>query len=232
MEYKANPWAIILTFLLTAAIVGGGVYYWQNQKATEENTPQVEVADMQEGEITSPVAETKTTDKEDDTSLKPQASNLKSYENKTLNVSFSYPQDWEDVSQEKNGTDHISLSVFESSIIFLAADNGGESVARGGYWGDGAELIDSQSYINNLCDTKNEAQSCEIKTNSSGVKYVKVVEEVFKFGDPTIETNYYIYNPNSGFRGIILSTERLRTKNISDLENKLQNLVDSFYFTN
>lgn len=165
------------------------------------------------------------TDKEDDTSLK-------SYENKTLNISFSYPQDWGDVSQKKDGTDHIALSVFESSVVFLAADNGGESVARGAYWGDSAELIDSQNYVNNLCDTKGEAQSCEIKTNSSGVQYAKVVEEVFQMGGGTIGTNYYIYNPNSEFRGIILSTDRLREKDVSDLESKLQNLVDSLYFIN
>lgn len=231
MEYKTNPWTIILTALLTAAIIGGGVYYWQNQKTSEKITSQIDVADEQDEKITSPTPETKSADKEDDVPLKPQASNLKSYENKTLNISFSYPQDWGDVSQEKDGTDHISLSVFKSSIIFLAADNGGESVGRGAYWGDNAELIDSQSYINNLCDTKSEAQSCEIKTNSSGVKYAKVVEEVLKFGDPTIETNYYIYNPNSEFRGILLSTERLRSENINDLESKLQSLVDSFYFT-
>jgi hypothetical protein len=160
-----------------------------------------------------------------------KTSDLKSYKNGTLNVAFSYPQDWGNVSQENEGTAHISLSVFEAATIFLAAYNDDEGPDRGAYWGDMAKLINSQSYINSLCNTKSEAQSCEIKTNSSGVKYAKVVEEVIKFGDPTVETNYYIYNPNSTFRGIIISTERLREKGIENLEQKLQNLIESFYFT-
>lgn len=232
MEYKTSTWTIVLTILLTAVIVGGGVYYWQNQEIVNGFTPKDETSDEQKEKITTPPLETETADKEDDLTSAPETSNLKSYESDTLNIAFSYPQDWGNISQEKDGTDHIALSVFEKSIIFLAADNGSESVGRGAYWGDSAGLIDSQGYINNLCDTKNEAQNCEIKTNPTGVKYAKVVEEVFKFGDPTIETNYYIYNPNSKFRGIILSTERLKSKNISNLESKLQNLVDSFYFTN
>lgn len=156
---------------------------------------------------------------------------LESYENKTLNIAFFYPQDWGNISQEKNGTDHITLSAFQAPTVFLAADNGGKSVPRGAYWGDSAGLIDSQSYIDNLCGTKNKAQKCEIKINSAGVKYAKVVEEVMDIGGSTIETNYYIYNSNSEFRGIIISTDRLKAKNTEALEEKLQNLVDSFHFT-
>lgn len=210
MKCKTNPWAIVLVVLLTAVIVGSGAYYWQTKQAVN---PFVSEVKSKEVELTS----TKT-------------SNLESYENRTLNVAFSYPQDWGSISQENDGTDHVALSVFEAVTIFLAADNGDDSVGRGAYWGDDAELIDSQKYVDDLCRTKSEAESCAIKINSFGVEYAKVVEEVFKFGDSTIETNYYIYNPNSEFRGIIFSTERLRGRNIQNLEEKLESLVDSFYF--
>ena len=35
MENKTNPWAIILAVVITAVVVGGGVYYWQGQNSTE-----------------------------------------------------------------------------------------------------------------------------------------------------------------------------------------------------
>lgn len=152
------------------------------------------------------------------------------YHNITLDMTFDYPAEWEAVYQELDGTDHLALSVFENSTIFLAADSGGESVARGAYWGDSAGLITNQDYIDSLCDTKTDAQSCEIKTNSNGIRYAKVVEEVTKFGEPTIETNYYLYHPKSDYKGIIVSTERLRAKNIENLEQKLDKLVDSINF--
>src|SRR3989338_8928984 len=35
MENKTNPWTIVLAVVITAVVVGGGVYYWQTQKSTE-----------------------------------------------------------------------------------------------------------------------------------------------------------------------------------------------------
>jgi hypothetical protein len=32
---KTNPWSIVLAVVITAVVVGGGVYYWQAQKPTE-----------------------------------------------------------------------------------------------------------------------------------------------------------------------------------------------------
>src|SRR3990167_4781378 len=34
MENKTNPWTIVLSVVITAVVVGGGVYYWQTQNFT------------------------------------------------------------------------------------------------------------------------------------------------------------------------------------------------------
>jgi hypothetical protein len=35
MENKTNLWTIVLTGVVTAVVVGGGIYYWQTQNSTE-----------------------------------------------------------------------------------------------------------------------------------------------------------------------------------------------------
>lgn len=43
MEYKNNPYAIALTIVLSAAIAGGGVYFWQHNER-QEKTPESQEA--------------------------------------------------------------------------------------------------------------------------------------------------------------------------------------------
>ncbi|OGY43244.1 MAG: hypothetical protein A2820_01210 [Candidatus Buchananbacteria bacterium RIFCSPHIGHO2_01_FULL_40_35] len=59
MENKTNPWTIVLAVLITAVVVGGGVYYWQTQNSTkvlpvEKVTSQPTTSDTQEA-VTQPV---------------------------------------------------------------------------------------------------------------------------------------------------------------------------------
>lgn len=35
MEYKTNPWLIVVTIVVTAIVAGGGVYLWQSKNPTE-----------------------------------------------------------------------------------------------------------------------------------------------------------------------------------------------------
>ncbi len=51
MEYKTNPWTIVLTIVITAVIIGGGVYWWQTQNSAE-------VTPVEEVEISQPTTET------------------------------------------------------------------------------------------------------------------------------------------------------------------------------
>ena len=254
MNNKNMILTVVLTIITTALITIGAMNYWSKQtesnQAPAENVLQQDTdikdtdlesipmlsEDKEESSNTqstaneTQVVESTEQDNQDESSSISEELNLISYENKTLSISFHYPENWGEITQEEDGTDHIALSIFKKPIVLLAADNGGESIARGAYWGDMAESIVSQDYIDNLCNVKNEAESCQIKSNQYGIKYAKVVEEVIKFGEPTIETNYYIFNSKSEFRGLIISTERLVTVDIDNLEDKLQSLVDSFKF--
>ena len=59
MENKTNPWTIVLAVVITAVVVGGGVYYWQTQNSTkvlpvEKVTTQPTTSDTKEA-VTQPV---------------------------------------------------------------------------------------------------------------------------------------------------------------------------------
>jgi len=40
MQNKPKPWTTVLTIIITAIVVGGGVYYWQTQSLTEKVAPE------------------------------------------------------------------------------------------------------------------------------------------------------------------------------------------------
>ncbi|PIR55109.1 hypothetical protein COU74_02920 [Candidatus Peregrinibacteria bacterium CG10_big_fil_rev_8_21_14_0_10_36_19] len=91
MEYKTNPWTIILTVVLTT-IVGGGFFLWQSQNTNTEEPAVIE----ENNETKIVVNEVKEPEA-------PQASKAtKTYTSEVYALSFEYPDDWtvyEDVAQ-------------------------------------------------------------------------------------------------------------------------------------
>ena len=150
---------------------------------------------------------------------------MAAYSSDTLKLAFSYPTTWENLDMIDE-PDHKALTI--DGNIFLGADNGEESVGRGAYWGDDAELIVGADYISNYCDEV-ESDECAIYTNDNGVTYVKWTGEYGGF-EITVQTNYYIYNSNSEYRGVILSAERLNDAGVENAEEDLEELVESLYF--
>lgn len=107
--------------------------------------------------------------------------------------------------------------------------------------GDLAFQIENETYIQNLCEIKANDEfeegiiSCEVLTNPQGVKYAKIIETVpidpYSPDSEFIDVSfYYIYNPYSSYRGIIISSERFIKENIENIEPKIEVLVDSFAF--
>jgi len=45
MQYKTNPITILITAIITAVIVGGGVCLWQNKDVTPEVQPEIEISE-------------------------------------------------------------------------------------------------------------------------------------------------------------------------------------------
>lgn len=152
---------------------------------------------------------------------------LKKFTNNVLSLEFNYPEEFGVINIMEDGNDHYGLRLFNEDI-FLAADNGNESVKRGAYWGDTAEFIDNQEYINNFC---NEKKDCVVNNNSNGITFAKWNKEVKQLDGEVIESiYYYIYNSYSDYRGIIVSDERIKKHNFTDLEVKMDEMIDSFYF--
>lgn len=155
-------------------------------------------------------------------------SGLQQFKNDDLKLSFDYPKEWGEISI-KNEPDHISLAI--DLDVFLGADNGGDSMGRGGYWGDEAVLITDQNYVNNFCNGKVD---CQIMTNKSGIIFAREKKLFDSLSDQNQRDSifYYIFNPKSKFRGIILSDEGLINMNIESIESKIDSLVDSIEFIN
>ncbi|MBT3864901.1 hypothetical protein HOF67_02640 [Candidatus Peregrinibacteria bacterium] len=94
MENKTSPWVVIFTIILTAAVVGGGMYFWQNQSVDE-----VEVETEQEA-LT-------------------EVNELK-YENQTYGFAITFPNEWAEVEEEIK--DWV-LDIEQSKNIRITAEN-------------------------------------------------------------------------------------------------------------
>lgn len=161
--------------------------------------------------------------------------NLTSYSNDQLKISFSYPKEW-GLIEEKTELPLIGqITLVFSDDIFLSASNGYRNADRGGYWGDYAYFLNDQSTITDFCKEPftypERIKSCAILTNNNGIIYAKTQEEICTEGGCSgLAVNYYLYNPNSEFRGLVISSDRLKDNNILELEEKLDELVNNLNF--
>lgn len=178
----------------------------------------------------------------------------KQYESKKLKIAFTYPKDWGTINQKiENSFDSsfstCALNIGKEKTNFLS---GVKKIIDEGFGTDSWELkalsINSQKDIEKYCSLFNAKcpardksdwckerkgkEKCELKKNSAGIKFVKVKEVVTHLGEEkgSVETNYFIFNPKSEYKGIIISTESLKMKKITNLVGKLDSLVGSLRF--
>ncbi len=95
---------IIIAVVITAIVVGGGVYCWQNQNSVPDGSSSpVELVEIVTDEETTPVEEPTI------------ANNFQTYQNSEFGFSIEYPQDW--VYEEFEGTtNYIGFGTSESKI--------------------------------------------------------------------------------------------------------------------
>jgi len=163
------------------------------------------------------------------------------YQHGALELSFKYPTKWGSVSIEEeqgsttDGSNTIvglmlSLDKFstqESPAIFLHANNSTvESVSRATeYWGIEAEQIFSDAVIESWCDGRD---NCSIFVNSQGLLIARVESEVSAEDGATRTVHeYYLFNPESGYGGVVLSNRYLAERNVDDYAGLFAQLVDS-----
>lgn len=144
----------------------------------------------------------------------------KTYRDNELGIAFDYPASWGEITTEnERGKCSASYSaddcnfrnlLFEemySAAIFLSAETKGHHdnpVGRGAFWGDYAGNITS----NYLTECR-QNQNCSVVENSNGVSLA-----MYDADPPPEEIGYqperyYIYNPNSQYYGLVLSSHRL-----------------------
>jgi hypothetical protein len=142
-------------------------------------------------------------------------------------ISFKYPNNWWTITKDFdiNNWNKYLIMLLKWGNTFFVFHNWGTPSARWWFWWDSAININNISYINNFCKNKT---NCTIKTNSNWVQYVKYNEEYFEMWNDTVKIRlmYYIFNPNSIYRWIIMSNERIS----GESEFTLDNIVDSLLF--
>lgn len=239
---------IIITGIITTAVT----YLFYSQKSNIlQKQHQSQIASFQkqifdyqnqnselQQQIASLNKQMESKNKEIDNNLDSEASNKSQqtfisdkwqlYKNNKLKISFLFPEEL-GIIEEKDESDHIILTA--SSSLFLGADNGGESVGRGGYWGDEAKFINNEEYIKYYCKNKN---NCTVDINKNDILYAKeIIDNFSEWGSEPHKTIFYLlHNSKSEYRGIIISNQRFAEKNISNIEDIFEKIIDSIKFVN
>lgn len=155
---------------------------------------------------------------------KTEKSNVSTFSDSEIWISFSYPNNWWTItkSSETNNSKYL-IMLSKNWNVFFAFHNWETPIARWSFWWDQAKNINSNSYINNFCQNKT---NCSVLTNTNGIKYAKYNEEYWEMWSDIVNTRlmYYIFNPNSNYRGIIMSNERISNESISNLDSIINSL--------
>lgn len=112
-----NIWLIIITIVLTSAVVGGGTYYFVNSKAEKDKKElnsqisdlnnKISAAQTALDQTTTPTTSTGTTATTDETA------NWKTYTNDTYNYSIKYDTGWTVAADQGKGSEPNRLSWVE-----------------------------------------------------------------------------------------------------------------------
>jgi len=167
--------------------------------------------------------------------------NLRTYQDSELGFAFEYPADWGKVSVGNESgncpsgyvTDDCNFRTLllrdvYSAGLFLSAETKGHRdypIGRGAFWGDHAGAI-SSDYLSR-CET---SEKCQVFINDNGVYFA-----LYEANPPPEEMGYqperyYIYNPNSQYYGVILSSHRLNSPLIDNSKLFRETIIDSFRF--
>ncbi len=164
-----------------------------------------------------------------DNSIPTVPANMTAFSDPELRIAFYYPNTWwtpiKQYETWNQSTYGITLSNGTPNTLFLAAYNGNPIAPRWAYWWDAALHINSSTFISNFCADKT---ACSWLMNSNGVPYIKWYFEQGEMGSDQTTTIllYYLFNPNSSFRGVIVSNERM----LNEPEANFDALVNSIQF--
>ena len=153
------------------------------------------------------------------------------YTNGTLKIAFGYPKFWGPIVEHQKGGQIVL--VFEGvtkEIVLVASDPDAAVGDRGGYFGDVGYGISSEASIKNYCGKEWVEGECKSFENKRDVLMVKntfttATEGGYESDMPTDQ--YYFYNPNTKYRGFVISPVRIATDKINDFDKQFENLIQS-----
>ncbi len=180
----------------------------------------------------------------------------KTYKNDKIGISFTYPSEWEALTEHQEACDINSKSVityvgkpcvainltstaFNRPFLAVPSKQFPEYVpSRDRYWGDAAStgMKNPEEFIKTYCTKSKPSQifSCITRMTANGFIYVKSLEDVKAPGDAnTIKGyNYFILNKNDDFPIILLSNRgSLDKMSLKDSEKQFDNIVTTLKST-
>jgi len=207
--------------------------------APEEAT-QVNIQETKTQEELPVEAELEKVEKVEDEIMTEEVS-TKRYEDEKLKITFDYPAEWGELEYGDNEQYCVltrGISIKGKSSFFSAANNIKPCEFGVNGWQSRNLFFADQEFVDALCENERwEKQSCKIKTNASGVTYAKTIGNIItyvkEFGEEVAPV-YYIFNPNSDYSSIVLSTGKTFVDGAlveSDVtEEQLDVLVESLEF--
>lgn len=153
------------------------------------------------------------------------------YSNDTLQIAFDYPKYWGSiVDHEKGGQIVLVFEGVTKEIVLVASDPDADVGNRGGYFGDVGYGISSEASIKKYCSSPAVEGECTSFQNKQGVSMVKDTFITATEGGEESDTptdQYYFFNPNTKYRGFVLSPARIATDKIDDFDKQFENLIQS-----
>lgn len=249
---KVSVFLLILVIVLSVVLVAGVIYFYSETESLKETIGEqkarLENLGSQIVEKDAEISDLKSVLGEYEAGIEERAEYLSKYEqyiDEKIGVSFYYPKSWGEVTAleepiadgEGVASRWLALSTRVPGedpqyYIFLSSA-AAEGDGRGGFWGDMAREIDGPDYINNFCQDK---ENCEVFTNESGITIAKQTNVEVPLNEATNATasvQYYIYNPNTIFHQMIISSANLEhtMTGLSDITGGLNEIANTLEFT-
>jgi hypothetical protein len=195
-------WIVLISFLITAGIVGGGTYYYLNKKATTEknslqaqiNDLNTKVADTEKSLADAQVATPSTTQ-----TVTEATATWKIYTNSTYKFSFKYPSDWKISEVNENYGD---ARVYLISLNFV---NG--SATQTNYivevFRDGSPT--ATQFVNNYYGGLEGGPSYITNSTTNGLPTIKFFMEKAHIGGPA-GSAYILFKNDSTSTVVSVST--------------------------
>jgi len=229
MEKTERPiWIIVSTIVITAIIIGGGIYYWQNKKLTDsKNDLNAQIASLQKQVndlktasttvVTTPSTSTSTT-----TTTADSTADWKTYADSANGFSIKYPGEW--LVKQQDG----SVRIQNKTGDIYASNEGVKNVGK---------IQGSYVEITVSIKTSSQTLSEYLKANiDSGAKYVDVAVGQYtglKLTEPTGLTGGNIVI-NVASRNKVVGLN-LNISEDSELDNSTtiyNQMLSTFKFTN